>query len=390
LAEQIEKLLPRHGAATNLAWPTAAECAARLGRTDRDLQSALVSILDRLLKPPFATQINHGEQIQRFNRKARELAATHASIADALRVAQAAIAAYPEDAQLYQQLASLERAAGRQAEAETAARRIVDLFPSSAEGWSNLGFTFVQEQKYDAAIKAYQRAFDLNQQDVEPLQNLATALVKLGRTDEAVREFRRAVAISPRFGIAWVGLGEALEGMGRKEEAADCFQKGLENRIYTAPELASLARFCKNRGWLQAASTNYSDAITLDPTDPALPFEAGETLAALGRHREAVERYREAVESSPAWGQAHFSYGIELGKCDQIALATHELQEAARLMPDMLEARLNYGLALAKQGQWNEAKSEFDQVLARSPTNALALHYLDLLRKQNQNVESRK
>jgi hypothetical protein len=47
----------------------------------------------------------------------------------------------------------------------------------------------------------------------------------------------------------------------------------------------------------------------------------------------------------------------------------------------MVEARLNWGVALAKEGQLNEAQSEFEQVVARSPTNALARHYLDLVRK---------
>ena len=383
LAEQIEKLLPREASRANPAWPTGADCALRLGRTDRDLQLALVYILARLMKPPFTTQINHDEQIQRFTTEERELAATNAdaSLAHALEVAQAAVVAAPEDAQLCEQVATLERAAGRQAEAEAAARRAVDLLPSSAEGWSQLGLTFIQEQKYDDAVKAYQRAFDLNPQDVEPLQNLASALAKLGRTDEALREFRRAVAISPRSGIAWVGMGQLLEGMGRQDESAGCFQKGLQNRIHSAPELAALARFCKSCGWFEAASTNYSDAIELDPSDPTLPFEAGESLAALGRHLEAAQRYQEAVGLSPAWGQAHFFSGVELGKCGQLAAAAREFQEAAQLMPEMVEARLNWGVALAKEGQLNEAQSEFEQVVARSPTNELARHYLDLVRK---------
>ena len=52
----------------------------------------------------------------------------------------------PEDAQLYAQVAALEKAADHPAEAEMAARREVDLLPSSAEDWSQLGFTFVQQK----------------------------------------------------------------------------------------------------------------------------------------------------------------------------------------------------------------------------------------------------
>jgi tetratricopeptide (TPR) repeat protein len=392
LAGQIEKLLPPASSATNAPWPTVADCALRLGRTDRDAQAALVFIRARLTKPPYTEQINHEEQIQRLNTEARELAAADpvASLDHALKVAQAAIAASPGDAQLYEQLSILERAAGQLAESETAARRAADLLPSSADAWSQLGYTLVDEHKYDGAAQAFQQAFDLNRQDVEPLQDLASALNQSGRADRALAEYRRAVALSPRSGIAWVGLGQVLEGMGRKEEAADCFQKGLRNRVYRAAELAALARFCNSRGWFEAASTNYSDAIKLDPMDPTLPFEDGQCLATLGRHLEAAQRYQQAAGLSPSWGQAHFFSGLELGNCGQIAAATREFQEATRLMPDMIEARLDLGVALARQRQWSEAQNQFEQVVARSPTNETARHYLELLRNENQKADARK
>jgi tetratricopeptide (TPR) repeat protein len=239
--------------------------------------------------------------------------------------------------------------------AEAAARRDVDLLPSSEEGWSQLGFTLVQEKKFDDAILAYQRAFDLDSQDVWHLQNLAMSLTKLGRTAEAMREYKRALAITPRFGLAWLGLGQLLESTGRTNQAADCYQKALQNRIHRAPEMATLARFCLTRGWYEAAATNYSDAIKLDPADPALPLEAG---------------------------QAHFLFGMELGKSGQAARAAREFQEAVRLMPEVVEARLNLGIALYREGQWNESLNEFEQAAARSPTNTLALHYLQILRKK--------
>jgi tetratricopeptide (TPR) repeat protein len=357
LTEQIEKLLPRNASDANPLWPTVAECARRLGRTDRDLREALVSMLARLTKAPFKTQIDHDQQMQRLTAQARQLAEKDpaASLAHALEVTRSAVATSPDDAQLYEQLAALDRAAGHAADAEAAGRREVDLLPSSAVAWSQLGYTYVQEKKYEDAVQADQRAFDLNPEDVEPLQNLATALAQLGRMDDAVREFRRVVSISPGFGIAWVSLGQALERQGRKTEAEDCYRKGFENRINRAPELATLAGFCMSRGWFEAAATNYDDAMKLDPSDPAMPLKAS---------------------------QAHFALGMELGKSGHPAAAAREFKEAVRLSPDTLEARLNLGIALFNDGQWEQSSHEFEQVAARCPTNALAGHYLDLLRSK--------
>jgi tetratricopeptide (TPR) repeat protein len=241
-------------------------------------------------------------------------------------------------------------------EAETAARRATDLLPSSEAAWSRLGMTLVQEKKYEDAAGAFRQAFDLDQQDVWPLQDLAMSMTKLGRDADAIQEYRRALSITPHFGLAWLGLGQLLEKEGHKDEATNCYVKGLQNRIHRPDDLATLGRFCVSRGWYEAACTNFNDAIKLNPLDAGLRREAG---------------------------RAHFLYGEELGKSQQPALAVREFEEAATLLPDVLEARLNLGIALFHEGQWRQSREQFEQVTARSPTNALALHYLDLLRDKS-------
>jgi tetratricopeptide (TPR) repeat protein len=377
IAEQVEKLLPPRVAAAGPSWPTLSDCARRLGRTHRDLAAAVGEIMARLTEPPFTTQINHDEQMRRM---AALVQGPMETAAQALKVAEDALAADPDDALLRQQASALKEEAGDLAGAAAEAQRAVDLLPSDAQGWSQLGMVRVRQEKYEDAAAAFRRAFDLNPQDVWPLQNLAMALVKLDRKEEAMRQFRRALEIQPRFGLAWLGLGQLLESMGQKDQAAACFEKGLANRIHHGSELATLARFCQGRGWLQAASTNFADAITLEPSDATLRFDAGQNLAALGRHREAAARYEEAARMSPDWGQAHFQCGRELGLCDQPAEAAREFREAARLMPDLIEPRLDLGIALAKEGQLADALKEFETVSQRSPTNAVARHYMEVLR----------
>jgi Flp pilus assembly protein TadD len=82
-------------------------------------------------------------------------------------------------------------------------------------------------------------------------------------------------------------------------------------------------------------------------------------------------------------GEAHHLYGIELGKADKAAQAAREFQEAVHLMPEVIEARLNLGIALYQDGQLDASQTEFEQVAARSPTNVLAQHYLELLRNRS-------
>jgi tetratricopeptide (TPR) repeat protein len=78
-----------------------------------------------------------------------------------------------------------------------------------------------------------------------------------------------------------------------------------------------------------------------------------------------------------------------LGKLEKPDDAEREFREAARLMPDLAEARLNLGIALYRQEKLTEAFREFEQVLQRNPTNALALKYLQALRDRTSPTPAR-
>ncbi|HUC86064.1 MAG TPA: tetratricopeptide repeat protein [Candidatus Acidoferrales bacterium] len=391
IARQVEQFLPPAIASSNRAWPEMAECAARLAYTDRDTQLAVSEILGRLRDPPFTWQLDHAEQVQRLNALSLSLAPADApqSLRAARAACEAALAGHPDDPLLYQQLAEVEQAGGDHASAVAAARRSLDLLPSNSEAWFSLGLALAQEQKFEEAAGAFRQVFKLDSQDVWGRQNLAMCLQKLGRRDEAIREFKRAVTIKPRFGLGWLGLGKLYEEMGKTNEASDCFQAALTNRVHRADELTTLARFCRSRHWFETASTNYSEAIELSPSDADLRLEAGETLAALGRHPEAAQRFAEACRLSPDWGQAHFLCGLEFGRLGKADQAEHEFREAVRLMPDLAEARLNLGIALYQEQKFQAAADMFQEILQRDSANATAQQYLALLRQHLAGAQAR-
>ena len=71
-----------------------------------------------------------------------------------------------------------------------------------------------------------------------------------------------------------------------------------------------------------------------------------------------------------------------MGRLERPAEAEREFREALRLMPDSVEARRNLGIALYKQAKLDEALKQFDEVLQRSPADALALKYAQALRSK--------
>jgi tetratricopeptide (TPR) repeat protein len=382
IAGRVEELLARKLPASSRPWPEIADCARRLGWTNRARQLAYSEVLGRLTDPPFTMQSNHAEQQRHLAALAAQLAPADApvSLREAQVACETALTNWPGDALLYQQLAEIKQAEADPAGTSAAATRSLELLPSNQECWLILGLALAQQQKFAEAAAACRRVFELDPEDVWGRQNLALSLQKMGRSEEAIREFKRALAIKPRFGLAWLGLGEIYEQMGRKDESAECFRLALANRIHRAQELTTLARFCERRGWFEAAATNYADAIALSPSDASLRLEAGQPLGQLGRHAEAARRYEEACRLSPDLGQAHFLLGLELGTLGKPADAAQEFQEAVRLLPEVMEARLNLGIALSRQGKSTAALEQFAEVLRHDGTNALALKYVAALR----------
>jgi len=187
-------------------------------------------------------------------------------------------------------------------------------------------------------------------------------------------------AMNPESTLAWIDLGEILEETGRKAAAEDCYHKALAIRSHSEPDLVALARFCRSRGWLETAVTNYHAAIKLKPGDANLRLEAGQSLLALQHYADAAQHLAEAVRLTPGSAEAHVLYGLAVGQEGMAVEAEEQFREALRIQPDLLEARVNLGIALMKEGRSDEALSQFEAVLQQSPTNSLALEYSRALR----------
>ena len=381
IAEKVETTLALSEGAR---WPDIAACAERLGHTARDTQLALSDIFGRIGDAPFTFQANHDEQTRRLTEAARRLPPANSAVAlrQAQSAAEAALARWPDDAALWEQLGEIKQAVGDYAGAAAAVQRALDRVPSSAGCWMLSGLLLAQDGKYEEAAAVFKRVFTLDPLAVWARDNRASCLAILGRRDEAVVEFKRALALKPEYGTGWLSLGQLYEEMGRTNDAQQCFNKALTNRVNQVDDLAHLARFCASRRWFDLAATNFAAAMELSPSDAGLRMEAGQTLAALGRHDEALRQFLLAVELEPDQAQPHMQLGVELGRLKKPALAEKEFRQVLRLNPNSIDACVNLGIALYEQEKLDDAFKQFEGVLQRNPNNSTALRYAQLLRNR--------
>jgi tetratricopeptide (TPR) repeat protein len=388
IAFEIESLLPetvRRGVDSSHPWPSLDSCAQRLAWAGWSRHQTASAVLSRLYDPPFTTQLNHHEQLQRWAHELKKLQSELQPSAlreTEARCAQAALTS-PQDWMLQAHLVKLRQSLDNLPGALDAANRIVSLLPSHPAGWHQLAIVQMQQKNYEGVIVSCQEAVRADPDDYWALEKLGRSFAALHRTNDAIRAFQQAISIQPRLGPSYLGLGQLLETLGRTSEAQSNFQLALQNRVLLKNELTELAAFCQNRGWHQAALTNFLDALRMDPTDASLHFSAGQILIALQHTNEARHHYAEAMQLNPNLAVTRFLLGLQLGRQGNAAAAAEHFREAIQLMPDLLEARVNLGIALLKQGKKAEAKMQFEEVLRRNPTNAVALRELRALDSQD-------
>ena len=115
--------------------------------------------------------------------------------------------------------------AGRNAELEMHARRLIEHQSKSGVLWKFLGAALFLQGK--DAVEALQTAADLMPRDAEAQTNLGNALRAQGKFDEAVEHHRRAVQLDPDYADAYNNLGSAMRDLQRPKEAVSAYRSAV-------------------------------------------------------------------------------------------------------------------------------------------------------------------
>ncbi len=79
------------------------------------------------------------------------------------------------------------------------AHNAIELDPTDARGFGELGFVHLYRKEHNLAINAYKRALTLNPNDADLISDFADALAHTGLNEEAVRMIERAMRLNPFY-----------------------------------------------------------------------------------------------------------------------------------------------------------------------------------------------
>lgn len=106
-------------------------------------------------------------------------------------------------------------------DAERAYRSAIELDPSLANAFTNLGNLMVRRGKIEEAERLYVRALQVDPDQPEAYYNLGFLMYDQGNLPAAVLNFKRALRSDPSFADAHFNLAMALADMNRRGEARE-------------------------------------------------------------------------------------------------------------------------------------------------------------------------
>jgi len=213
---------------------------------------------------------------------------------------------------------------GRLDAAIQAHRQAAALEPTRWEVYFNLALTYDTRKEYADAEKAYRLAVKLNP-DCEPAwSGLARTCARLGQFDESISSYREALRIDPQPGL-YCDLAQSLFVAHRFDGALAAALKAIE----LAPRLAMAhyrAGQALSKGSFLESKRAFSNALALDPncTDAMAGIAGVET--SMGNPAEAVSWYRRALQIVP--GNAAFHSNL------LFTLSTSSLTTPDRLLEE--------------------------------------------------------
>jgi tetratricopeptide (TPR) repeat protein len=152
--------------------------------------------------------------------------------------------------------------AKRLADAETFARRAVQIQPNNAVAWDRLG----------VALQA-------------------RGLVN----NETEHAYRRAVELDPQFAVAYAHLGRALNKLGRRGEAAPLYEQAA-TLAKDAPTLNLIADSLQAEQQWENSGPILKRSLELDPRNPNALYMLGRMLVVFKRFQEAEPHLKLASE----------------------------------------------------------------------------------------------
>jgi putative PEP-CTERM system TPR-repeat lipoprotein len=338
----------------------------------------------------------------------------------ALPIAREVVAIAPGRPDALEMLGTVELAAGRNSEALTTLRQLVNGWPRSSRAQARLAEAQARLGDLAAAEVTYRKALALEADAAEAVAGLARLYGQQQRIDEALALANAFRARYPKSAVGHVLLGDLLVEAKRYTDAGKAYADAFA--------LAPSGDLVVKRHVVAAAAGEVPGDASLmrwlsdHPNDFVVRMHLANQRYRAGRYRESIEHYQAILAADPdhvfAMNNLASAYlklndaraltvaeaahalnpedpsildtlGVAQTRYGEVALALDTFGKALARRPDATDVRVNYALALARSGDKAAAREELQRVLNRDKAATLAPEaraLLDVSRDRGRNT----
>ncbi|OQR71624.1 transmembrane and TPR repeat-containing protein 4-like [Tropilaelaps mercedesae] len=247
-------------------------------------------------------------------------AKVHYNIAKVAEDRESAIASYrralelnPRYEQAMNNLANILKDSNHLQEAKMLLERAVEIRPSFAAAWMNLGIVEAALKNYARAESSYRTAIHhRNNQYPHCYFNLGNLYLEMQDHVRALTAYRAAVAQSPSHALSWNNMIILLDSLGRLPEAEKAAREALKRVV--------------------PATTNRPHKGTARTDSVAeLEFHLANALGKMERFHEAEEHFKKAILLRPGHASYHSNLGVLYHRWGRTGDAYREYNHALQL-----------------------------------------------------------
>jgi tetratricopeptide (TPR) repeat protein len=289
-----------------------------------------------------------------------------------LKELQEAVRINPNQSTAITKLGDVYWARGKKADAKAQYLRAAALDPESRLVNQRLGLVAEEEGNAKAAVEYFEKGI------VGTPPNYVGVKVNLGRLYNGAGEYQKTIDLlssvvigSTRDALAHVVLGTAQLMTGKNADA----MKSLERAAAIAPDNAgarlALGIVYRASKKLDRSAFELNEANRLRPNWSTGLFQLGETLAAQGRHKEALAEYRKAEKLSKNPRLIRVRIGDMQLATNDVAGAIATLKPLAAEKDAPFDVLDRLGTAYQLGGRAADAEKVFKRMVQTWPANAL-------------------
>ena len=272
---------------------------------------------------------------------------------------------YPDDINVMGLLGAALGDLGRFAEAEKVLQQVIDLAPTFAKPYEDLGTLLAQQKKAEAAVPLLEKAVRLDPKLEEAHFQLGKALAMLGRGEEADAAFERCFALSPMRRM--MALAAEHHKAGRLQEAEKLCRQVLQKNPGHVDALRLLGLIAAAAGDMEDAEHLLRQSLEYAPDHVSAMFELGQVLREMDRPEDAIEVYRELLAQQPDNPKAHYRLAGVLAPAAMTAEAAAAYRRCLELAPQHAGAWLGLGHMLKTLGDQDDGIAAYQRCLELEP-----------------------